>query len=235
MQKENKNLTQNNSFYKNHLFSDRHYIEMKKKLLIIGAGNVGAYLAYNISDFPEYEIVGFLDDDKDKQGKDYNGHKVLGFISKFENYLCDGLSVVICIHSPQIKKLLYNKIKTSEVNFPNFISPKAWVSNGCKIGKGVIIYPGVSINYECTIGDFVNMNMNCAIGHNVTIDAFSSLSPGVSLGGFTSVDESVDFGIGATSIQNIHVGADAVIGGQSILIRDVPNGAKIVGIPGREI
>ncbi|MCF6359273.1 MAG: NeuD/PglB/VioB family sugar acetyltransferase [Cyclobacteriaceae bacterium] len=208
---------------------------MKKKLLIVGAGNVGAYLAYNISDFPEFEIIGFLDDDDDKHNNSYNGYRVLGFTSEYKNYVCEGLSVVICIHSPQVKKMLYNKIKNSEVIFPNFVSPKAWISNGCKIGKGVIIYPGVSINYECIIGDFVNINMNCAIGHNVTIRAFSSLSPGVNLGGFTIVDESVDFGIGAVSIQNINVGAYSVIGGQSILIRDVAEGVKIAGIPAKEI
>src|SRR5690606_41227622 len=50
-------------------YQNLHHQKMKKKLLIIGAGNVGGFLSYNIKEFsPEYEIVGFIDDDKRKIG-----------------------------------------------------------------------------------------------------------------------------------------------------------------------
>ena len=45
---------------------ERWYVPifMKKKLLIVGAGSVGKFVAYNIDNFTqEFEIIGFLDDD----------------------------------------------------------------------------------------------------------------------------------------------------------------------------
>ncbi len=43
---------------------------MKQKLVIIGAGNVGTFLAYNLDLFAgNYEILGFLDDDAKKIGQ----------------------------------------------------------------------------------------------------------------------------------------------------------------------
>ena len=99
----------------------------------------------------------------------------------------------------------------------------------------MILYPGVSINYQTVVEDFVIMNMNCAIGHDCTIGKFSALAPGVNLGGFTILEEAVDMGIGAATKQNIIVGRDSVIGGQTMLIRNVEPGAKVAGVPGKTI
>ena len=204
-----------------------------KKLLIIGAGNVGAYLTNNIADFPSFEIIGFLDDDRTKWGKSIAGYKILGSVDLIENLNETGLCVAICIHSPRVKQLLVQRLRDYDLENPNFISPYAWVSKGCTFGKGIIVYPGVAINYECEIGDFVNMNMNCAIGHNSTIQSYSSLAPGVNLGGFTFVEEGVDLGIGSSTLQNVNIGEYSIVGGQSMVIRDVPPNSKVKGVPAK--
>ncbi|MDN4166628.1 NeuD/PglB/VioB family sugar acetyltransferase [Cytophagales bacterium LB-30] len=208
---------------------------MKTPLYILGAGNVGAYLCYNIKDFPEFEVVGLFDDAPEKQGKILYGFPVLDTITNCNSYLKDNSAVAICIHAPQVKKRIYQKIKGLSLMFPNFISPYAWVSPSVKLGKGLIIYPGVSINYECVLGDFVNMNMNCAIGHNVTVNSYASLAPGVNLGGFTWVGEGVDFGIGACTIQNMQIGADSTVGGQAMIITSFPENSKIIGVPAKAL
>lgn len=208
----------------------------KKKLIIIGAGNVGGYLAYNISDFPEFEIIGFLDDDVSKHGKEYYGYKVLNDIDHIQEFiLYEPIYIALCIHSPKIKRNILERVKNLNVLFPNFISPRAWVSHGVKIGAGVILYPGVSINYECELGDFIIMNMNCAIGHNVKIESFCSLAPGVNLGGFTYIEEGVDFGIGACTKQNIKVGSFSIVGGQCMLIKNVSPSMIVAGVPGKSL
>ena len=104
-----------------------------------------------------------------------------------------------------------------------------------KVGQGTILYPGVSINYETVVEDFVIMNMNCAIGHNCSIARFSSLAPGVNLAGFSKIEQGVDVGIGVSTKQNIVIGEYAVIGGQSMLVKNVSANTKIVGVPGRTI
>lgn len=54
-----------------------------KKLLIIGAGSVGKFVAYNINQFIEsFEIIGFLDDDVSKHDSVIAGYKVLGSVEK---------------------------------------------------------------------------------------------------------------------------------------------------------
>jgi sugar O-acyltransferase (sialic acid O-acetyltransferase NeuD family) len=198
-----------------------------KDLIIIGAGNVGAFLAYNLDLFEgSYKLLGFLDDDYQKNGKQIAGYPVLGKIDTIAQYPA-GTAVAVGIAAPLTRKRIVEGIIHLPFEFPNFIARNAWLSNNVSTGKGVIIYPGVSINYESVLGDFVIMNMNCAIGHNATIGNYCTLAPGVNFGGFTTLDECVEVGIGAATKQSIHIGRNSIIGGQAMVkIRDHPRCPK---------
>jgi sugar O-acyltransferase (sialic acid O-acetyltransferase NeuD family) len=206
------------------------------KLIIIGAGNVGGYLSYNIDEFGSYEVLGFLDDDKSKHGKTVYGTKVLGATDSIGEYLHQKtLCVVVGISFPAAKSEMVANLSKYNLNYPNFVAKNVWLSKNVQLGRGVILYPGVSINYETVIKDFVIMNMNCAIGHNCTINDYSTLAPGVNLAGFTHIEDQVSIGIGVSTKQNIRIGKGSLIGGQSMLIGDVTAGSKIIGVPGKKI
>lgn len=209
---------------------------MKEKLLIIGAGNVGGFISYNINEFtPEYEVIGFLDDDKEKIGKKLYGRKVLGPVQDIRKFIDMNISVVIGIANPFIKKGIAKELLTLKFEFPSFISKNVWLSKNVSIGKGVILYPGVSINYDSIVDDFVIINMNCAIGHNCSVSTYSTLAPGVNLAGYTQIGEAVDVGIGVSTKQQVKIGNNAIIGGQTMLIKNVLENTKIIGVPGRAI
>ena len=204
-----------------------------KELIIIGAGNVGGFLALNQDLFQEkFKVIGFLDDDLQKIGKRFWGIPVLGRISEIDKY--SGSSIAVGISSPIVKKKVLDRIGNDH-HFPSFISKNAWISNKVKIGKGVIIYPNVSVNHESVIDDFVVINMNCAIGHDCQIMRGSALAPGVNLGGFTRIGPFADMGIGASTIQQIKIGEGAIIGGQTMLLSDVEPYSTYVGVPGRKV
>lgn len=204
------------------------------KVVIVGAGSVGKFLAYNVNQFTEtYEFIGFLDDDSNKQNQIIAGLPVLGTTEKLPELVQQNTAIAWGIAFPKIKAQLVEKYKHLEAVFPSFISKAAWISNEVKIGKGCIIYPGSSINYETRIGDFVVMNMNCAIGHNASIHDFCSLAPGVNLGGYTTLGEQTDMGIGAATKQFIMIGSNCIIGGQAMVTKNTENGNSIKGVPAK--
>ncbi|MBU4258700.1 MAG: polysaccharide biosynthesis protein [Proteobacteria bacterium] len=69
------------SLNKNGINSNEH-----KKMIIIGAGDAGEKVVREIYDNPrmKYRVVGFVDDDKDKIGKQIHGVKVLGRIDELK-------------------------------------------------------------------------------------------------------------------------------------------------------
>jgi sugar O-acyltransferase (sialic acid O-acetyltransferase NeuD family) len=209
---------------------------MKQKLIIVGAGSVGKFIAYNIDQLTvSYEILGFLDDDLSKQGSSIAGYQVIGTVDRLNEFSDQGYAIVWGIAFPKIKKKLFDKYQSLVFDFPSFISKSAWISQSVRIGAGSIIYPGTSINYECEIGDFVVINMNCSLGHNCSVGSYSSLAPGVNFAGHTKVGHYVEVGIGATTIQNVIINDYAIIGGQSMLVNNVMNGDVVVGIPAKSI
>lgn len=207
-----------------------------KKLLIIGAGSVGKFIAYNINQFTQsFEIIGFLDDDVSKHNTVIAGFPVLGSIEKLQEFSGKDIAIVLGIAFPSIKKKLFYQYQNLDFDFPNFIAKDAWVSEAVIFGKGCIIYPGTTINYETIIDDFVVINMNCSLGHNCSIKSFSSLAPGVNLGGNTMIGNCVELGIGSSTIQGITIDDNAIIGGQAMVVTNVSNADVVVGIPAKSI
>ena len=209
---------------------------MKQKLLIIGAGSVGKFVAYNINQFKQaFEIIGFLDDDKAKHNTTIAGFPVLGSVEKLQEFSGKDFAIVWGIAFPSIKKRLFDQYENLSFSFPNFIAKDAWVSEGVIFGNGCIVYPGSAINYETKIDDFVVINMNCSLGHNCSIKSFSSLAPGVNLGGNTSVGSCVEMGIGSSTVQSTIIGDNATIGGQAMVVSNVSESDVVVGIPAKSI
>ena len=60
-----------------------------KPVVVLGAGNAGASLARELSRSSEWRLVGLLDDDPAKQGREIYGYKVWGPISYLQHWASD--------------------------------------------------------------------------------------------------------------------------------------------------
>lgn len=204
-------------------------------LYIIGAGNVGGFVAYHANEMGEYNVIGFIDEDESKKNKNYYGYNVIGsldFLLKIKKKTAVAISVANPIFRKKINEIL---AENENLVFPNFIHPNAWISKTTNLGAGNIIYPGVVINYETKINNFCILNLNTTIGHNCNLQNYVTLSPGVSLGGFSNLKALSFLGIGSTMIQGLSVGEKSVIGAGAVVLKDIPNDVVAVGNPARII
>lgn len=104
---------------------------------------------------------------------------------------------------------------------------------------GIEIHPGATIG-RCV---FIDHGMGVVIGETAVIGDGCTLYHGVTLGGTSwnrgkrhpTLEPGVVIGAGAKVLGPITVGADAKIGSNAVVVRDVPAGATAVGIPARII
>ena len=104
---------------------------------------------------------------------------------------------------------------------------------------GVEIHPGANLGRRF----FIDHGMGIVIGETSEIGDDCSIYHGVTLGGTTwqkgkrhpTLKDGVIIGAGAKVLGPITLGANARIGSNAVVVKDVPDDATVVGIPGRVI
>ncbi len=209
-----------------------------KDIVIYGAGSVGRLAEQIIADInreqKQYNLLGYLDDDDQKQGSSLNQLPILGGINWLKGN--PHTQVVIGFSSPSQKKVLAERLQQNgHHHFATLVHPGTWISKRVEIGEGSMIYPGVHLDVDIRLGKFTLINKLATIGHDTTMGDYVTVSPGVNIGGINQIGEGVEFGINSCSIQHLQIGSWATIGAGAVIIRDVPKGAVMVGNPGKEL
>jgi sugar O-acyltransferase (sialic acid O-acetyltransferase NeuD family) len=212
---------------------------MKSKIIIIGAGGHGKEVAQILSeqhrDSSQYEVFGFIDENKEIHGKKINGVLVLGGISWIEENKSDELKAICAVGNPKIMRLLSNKIKSLGIEFTNAIHPNAYIAPNSEIGKGVMIFQNTSISVNVKIGDFVTINVNSSISHDTIIENYANINPKVAVAGNVKIGESSFIGMGSSVIQGVTIGSFTTLGAGSIVVKDIPSNVLALGVPAQTI
>lgn len=102
---------------------------------------------------------------------------------------------------------------------------------------GVEIHPGATLGRRF----FIDHGMGIVIGETAEIGEDCTVYHGVTLGGTSwsagkrhpTLGNNVVIGAGAKVLGPLNVGDNARIGSNAVVVKDVPNGATVIGIPGR--
>tara|TARA_R110002072_G_scaffold258339_1_gene416999 strand:- start:274 stop:876 length:603 start_codon:yes stop_codon:yes gene_type:complete len=115
------------------------------------------------------------------------------------------------------------------------IHPSAIVSPRATLKNGTVVMPGAIINSQAEVGQHCIINSGAVVEHDCVLDNYVHISPNAALAGDVKVGEGTQIGIGAQVIQGITIGNWCTIGAGAVIIKDVPDGATVVGNPGREV
>ena len=209
-----------------------------KDLVIVGTGGVGKETALIVEDIneisQEWNLLGFIDDNKELIGKEINGYKVLGdreFLNNFDKEVY----VVIAIADYCIKEELVKYLTNKNIQYATLIHPSVKINRTISIGKGCIIYQNVIMTVNINIGNHVIISPKCGIGHDSLIEDYVTVLWNVNISGAERIRQGVTLGSGCTIIQGLEIGRGSFVGAGAVVIRDIDESKTAVGVPTRYV
>lgn len=205
------------------------------RVIIIGAGGHGK-VALDTLQKSGFKVLGFLDDDKEKQDMFIHGVKVtapVGHMNQLAQQLPMG--AFVAIGDNFTRKEVFLRLKQLGFDLAKVIHPQSYVYDKSKIGDGALIMPEAVINIDAVIGENCIINTGAVIEHECVIGDHSHIASLACLSGGVSVGETALIGAGAVILPKVKIGKGSIVGAGAVVLRDVPDFTVVAGNPAREI
>lgn len=188
---------------------------------------------------PHAEFVGLLDNDPKKIGTDFYGLPVVGGITEIPRLIQshaeeDVRFVNLITGSVRARHETTQQILAAGGALTNFIHPNIDLTM-TRLGIGLYLQEAVIIQADVELADNVSIHMGAVIGHESKIGTSTFIAHAVSISGVCDIGEGCFIGTNASILPRVKIGRWATIGAGSVVTRDVPDFAVVVGNPGKVI
>jgi sugar O-acyltransferase (sialic acid O-acetyltransferase NeuD family) len=205
------------------------------RILVLGAGGHGQVVAdilLRMADAgAELTVTGFLDDSPDLAGQRLLGLPVLGRLA--DRMSLPHEAVVVAVGNNLQRHRLATELSREGEVFALACHPRAVIAPDVTIGPGTMVCGGVVVNPGSVIGAHAILNTACTVDHHGRIGDFAHIAPGVHLGGDVRIGTGTLVGIGSSVLPQLSIGEWTIIGGGSVVTRDIPSRVTAVGVPAR--
>ena len=204
-----------------------------KDLIIVGGGGMARKIVAKLKKLnlpePIWNVIGMLDDDPAAQTLNKTEVKIIGTIKDYEPKSSDHF--VMGVSDPYLKESLADIMIQKGVTFETLIGPEADLGDDVSFGEGCIIFTPHVIDSGATFGNFVTV-MGSTVSFDAVVGDYSTLT-GFANTTTATIGKRVFVGSHAVILEGLNIGDDAYIGTGSIVLKDVPAGAKVFGVPAR--
>ena len=207
-----------------------------ERIIIIGGGGHARVLINMVNLSAEFEIIGILDPHLDV-GIKISGVPVLGNDDLLEELYKKGIKhACIAIGSTRDnskRKMLYEIVKQIGFSVPSFTHPQAIISKDVKISEGVQIMAGAIMQPGSLVEENAIVNTGSIVEHDCIVGQHVHICPGVVISGGCEIQGGTFIGSGATVIHGIKIGENATVAAGSVVVKDVPAGSQVMGVPAK--
>ena len=202
---------------------------MSQTLVIYGAGGHGRVVADSALRRGAFASLMFCDDQPSKRL--IHGLRVLDSLdaapadSRF----------LVAVGDNAARRRLTDRVRARGCAFADVVDPTAVVSASARLHEHLFVGARAVVNADVVIDEGVILNTGCIVEHDCRVGAFAHVAPGSVLGGGVSVGAGTLVGIGACVRPHVRIGAGCTVGAGAVVVKDVPDGATVVGVPAQPL
>ncbi len=217
---------------------------IKRKAVLIGGGGHALVVA-EAAEALGRVVVGFVDDDPEAVLGRRQGRRRLGGLDEWAKCVeaAGGAAAVagaitIALGGIELRRRVIDGITVGHPavleQAATIVAPGARVYGSARLGAGTFVGPNAVVHSGATVGVHVIVNTGAIVEHECRIGANAHIGPGAVLGGNVEVGTDTLVGLGSRVLPGIRIGRGCTIGAGAVVVRDVPDGATVVGVPARE-
>lgn len=207
-----------------------------KNVVCIGSGGFGRECSDIIKAMERsrrnVRFLGYLDENPELHGKKVKeGDIIYGGLDYFKDP--SHIYFIVGIGNPKIRKDVTIRAMEKGYKPITVIYPTVIIKESVNIGVGCVIQEGARIANGCQIGNHVHLNFDTLMGHDSIVRDYVEFNPKAQIMGDCLVEDCVYLGPSATVFRGIRIGENSVIGGGSVVTKNIPKNVKVVGVPAR--
>jgi sugar O-acyltransferase (sialic acid O-acetyltransferase NeuD family) len=184
----------------------------------------------------EWDILGFVDDDRNKRGMECCGIKVLGGGEVLKE-IPDAYVLAVPGSPTNYRKRneIIAGLALEQSRFATIIHPSVVRSPDSTVGYNTLIMPNVVISCGVRIGCHCVVLPNTVVSHDSVVDDYCCVGSNVTISGSVHIESGCYIGSGTKIREDISIGEGSLVGLGSNVISDIAPGVIAVGSPAREL
>lgn len=188
-------------------------------IVVFGAWYHGEVVAETIAELG-WKLAGFVDPDPPADRKSLSS-------------LPGNAAFHVAIGDNQLRADVTRKLRLNSRPLVSIIHPSARVSPSARLGEGVFIAENAVVRTGVIAGDGLLLQAGAVVSHHCALGDFVSIGPNAAAGSHARIGDQAAIGVGANIKPWIRVGTNSLTGAGAAVLRDVPDGATVVGNPAR--
>ena len=206
-------------------------------LIIIGAATptiIRVIEDINENQVSKFRILGFVDSDPAKHGREFYGIPVIGNFESCLNFDKQKIQVINTIAgSIKAREQTTQWFLEKEFQFTNIVHPSVNLKH-CKIGTGNLVYENATIHPYVTIGNHCVVSSNSGIAHESVLHDYCFIGPASYICGKVIIEDRVFIGVGAHILPRLKLKSHCTVAAGALVTKSIDADKRVCGIPARE-